>query len=874
MQEKEAVSRMAVAVRVRVLTAVIAALGLLSTTGATAQPAGPCRVLVNGEDARAAATPKRAIRVDASGGLEIVGSGFEGPAPAKVQLDFGPVKRTVFQQPVESAETWRTSVNVRDYARFGVGLYHVVATSGQCRLDAWVRVVGRSPFQTVAGIAATLLLVLGLVLLGVAVVGGAPMFAALTGAAAGVGALILAQQFGLVPLTVGWGILAAIVPAAAGGVAALLKAPGTVPSETWRQSPLEPTAGSSRHEIEHSPGSPMKDRLRIPRAPKPPKRLPGAMPPSGSIRPPRTTRVDEMAAPAPTPGVLRDRVARPPSPAERTDEVFRADDGGMQIEDAAHAIRTEAAAEPMEAAGEITPAGGLDQGAGAPPPDPPRSAYALLKCPDVVVAQREFELTAGLSEVPTPGVSAEPMVRPRSSVGDYILTIHVVAEGFTLRTGESWRQELHVTAEQPYPTVALHLVPKMPASDMLPKKIRATYAVDGQIIGDAVRSLAVVPSEAQIPQARVEAQEPDTDIAMPVEATAPDLTIVIRIGESERRLLWTFESPHRGIGIPDIPLEVNIGSNPDSFARQLIDQMNANEGRPGVYQGLIGIGNTIADKMPPFFWEVLPKVAARSAKHSRPPMILILSQEPHIPWELAVIDPVIDPEAPPFLAAQANVGRWIIGGRKPKLPPPLEIRAGAFAVVSGVYDKTPGWKRLAEAELEATLIGEKYGAVGVDATNEDVLEFIGGSPAADVMHFAIHGVYDANSVLNGLVLVDGRAIDPTKVKGSVLLRRPFVFLNACQVGSGQKILGDYAGMAEAFLYAGAAGLVAPLWSIKDSIAKEIALSFYEQTLSGAAAADVLRRERGRLGTSPGMISATYLAYQFFGHPAMKLTRPD
>jgi CHAT domain-containing protein len=101
---------------------------------------------------------------------------------------------------------------------------------------------------------------------------------------------------------------------------------------------------------------------------------------------------------------------------------------------------------------------------------------------------------------------------------------------------------------------------------------------------------------------------------------------------------------------------------------------------------------------------------------------------------------------------------------------------------------------------------------------------------------------------------------------------PFVFLNACQVGGGEQILGDYAGLAEAFLFAGASGVVAPLWSIDDRLARELAVRFYERTFEGAGPADVLRRERAAFRSAPDVTSATFLAYQYFGHPALRLRR--
>jgi CHAT domain-containing protein len=252
-------------------------------------------------------------------------------------------------------------------------------------------------------------------------------------------------------------------------------------------------------------------------------------------------------------------------------------------------------------------------------------------------------------------------------------------------------------------------------------------------------------------------------------------------------------------------------------------------------------------------------------------MILILSAEPYVPWELAVVDPPLDSSAPPFLSAQANVGRWVLGQRRPKLPPPSALSVRALAVVSGIYD-LPGWERLVEAEAEAGDIVDAYGAAAVNATLENVLDLLRGSPAADLIHFAVHGSLDGHAGAEGLILVDGNALDSLAVRGTPMSGTPFVFLNACQVGRGEQLLGDHAGMAAAFLFAGAAGVVAPLWSIDDRLARQIARRFYERALDGDTAANVLRTERADFRDSPESVSSTYLAYQYFGHPALRLER--
>ena len=126
-----------------------------------------------------------------------------------------------------------------------------------------------------------------------------------------------------------------------------------------------------------------------------------------------------------------------------------------------------------------------------------------------------------------------------------------------------------------------------------------------------------------------------------------------------------------------------------------------------------------------------------------------------------------------------------------------------------------------------------------------------------------------------------------------------MFLNACQVGAAQELLGNYGGIAQAFLQVGASAVIAPLWSIDDEIAQHIALEFYQQALAAdkasvtavgtepgpdaAAERTVAPKRTGRpsptcsAGRSSGLVqnaaaqSSTYLAYQFYGHPSLRLT---
>ena len=173
---------------------------------------------------------------------------------------------------------------------------------------------------------------------------------------------------------------------------------------------------------------------------------------------------------------------------------------------------------------------------------------------------------------------------------------------------------------------------------------------------------------------------------------------------------------------------------------------------------------------------------------------------------------------------------------------------------------------------EAATLVERYHAVGVDAVTDQVVECLLGHPPGDVLHFSLHGKYDPGTAKQGLVLIDGEVIDPLVVKGGSLTEAPLVFLNACQVGTGQETLADYSGLAESFLFAGASAVVAPLWSIDDWVASALA----EGSTPERSPAKPLPRSSVQNGQRSAQAmtrtSSTLVPSKLLGHPAMRLER--
>jgi hypothetical protein len=769
-----------------------------------------CIVEIDGQSLAAADDPSRAIAIPADGDVTVVGQSALPVSHTAVTISVWPLSWTTVTDPPAPTTEWTGTLPVSQYSQLGTGLYQIVATADVCEVRGWVNVTGASIFGSPLAVVG-----LGLAIIGVLIAIRSVLFAR--------------RRRG--------GPLPAIAGGALTGIGLLLLAQQSGQSAVTPDSvvlwvALPGAIGGLAHLVAGSFGGAGTGAAAP--APGSPTSPPGPPPPTPG--PPPPAPLPSAPSPAPPPPSAS---VRPPSPAAVP------------------------AATPGTVAGPVSHE-----------PDPPRSAYARLSCPDAVVVAQPFEVIVGLAEQPNARVVGEALRRPESSVGPYTMTIQLVADGLQLAGPDaSWRIDLPVTAEAPYPSTTIHLVPDAQAEPILATSIRAMYSIDGNPIGLAVRSVAVVRSAELLATAPTQPSSPGVDLSLPAGQVAPDLTVRIeRAGSgSGGQLLVQLLAADPTIDTPDAPMRIDVGEDPASDLRRIVDEVSKVEGRPTQYAALRGIGLTIADRLPGEFWDVLARIAARV--HGRPPSILFLSAEPYVPWELAVVDPPLDPGLPPFLGAQATVGRWLLGQRRPPLPPPMAVAVSHFAAVSGVYT-LPGWQRLFDAEAEAADIVRIYHADAVDATAVGILDLLRGHPAADVIHFAVHGTYDADVDKEGLILVDGTALDPLAIRGTPLRGRPFVFLNACQVGRGNQLLGDQSGLAEAFLAAGASGVIAPLWSIDDTLAREIATRFYERAMRGDAPAEIMRTERAAFRDTPETTSSTYLAYQFFGHPGLHLEAPD
>jgi hypothetical protein len=528
----------------------------------------------------------------------------------------------------------------------------------------------------------------------------------------------------------------------------------------------------------------------------------------------------------------------------------------------------------------------------------PRSsfrAFPRLDAPETIRIGVPFDLVVGLSEATVTGTAGEPIIVDDAPEDGFDLVVQVIAHEFA--APEGIRRVLHLRRDRPEAAVAtITLVAHNIPDEVHVAVVEVEFSHAGIVCGRAWREIRITKRRPTSPRIWPVASG-GASLEAPPSTKSPDLTVTITIGELSDELVWLFTTPHP-IALPDGKVATRLGPhNAQSFAIKVLREIPAKDGTKLINNTLLGTAREVARAMPVEFWDVLGAVWARVVSEQRVATVLLVSSEPYVPWELASVEEdwvdaqLLDPARPPLLGAQLRVGRWIPprprsprGPQRPLLPPSAQIGISGFAVVVGDYLAETGQRPLPKAIEEGRALVLRYDGLRLAATIDDIdrlledhLERDGVPATVQAVHFACHGEVDLlNPAYNGIILSDGHVrLDPTVVTGSQLGRRgrPFVFVNACQLGTAGEVLGDYGGLAGAFLNEGCRAFLAPLWSIDDQIAHDVALQLYRRAVDeGAPVSEVLRELRAQVDLTGDAPPASWLAYVFYGHPDLTLIR--
>jgi hypothetical protein len=527
-------------------------------------------------------------------------------------------------------------------------------------------------------------------------------------------------------------------------------------------------------------------------------------------------------------------------------------------------------------------------------------AWPRIDAPDYVPAGRPFEVVIGLAGDRQADVSGgEVVIRAPSGTTHLELGVTLVADGVDASGG--WERPMRVDAHHPTRAeVRFTLTAREPDG---PEPVRLVilevrYHLAGAVCGVASRPLVI--GRADVPRLDLPDGHGSAWLAQPASASPVGVTpdpdgvdLTIEIFKSDGNpargsYSCLLSSPHR-LGSPLGPFPIELDDDAKGFARMIVNQVRAYSREAIVDNLLVSHGRRIARALGPGVFAVLQEVAARVKP--APPAVLLVSAEPYVPWELACVEPPLDPTRPAFLGAQVALGRWLRphGGAagRPPAQPRSRIGVRHMAVMAGLYKAESGLARLPEAEAEAKTLQQTYDAVPLPASLQGVKQLLDarvsdrGQPigAVEAIHFAGHGDYDPATPDAAVVYLSDGAPLFASLFGSARYggdASPMFFLNACMAGIGDELLGDAGGFPGNCLDGGFAGVLGALWEIDDKLAHQVAIEFWRRALPlggtepeplGKILQDLRAKYVPDTSTAP---AATYLAYVYYGHPRLTL----
>ena len=340
----------------------------------------------------------------------------------------------------------------------------------------------------------------------------------------------------------------------------------------------------------------------------------------------------------------------------------------------------------------------------------------------------------------------------------------------------------------------------------------------------------------------------------------PDLELRVREGVTEGRPSLTLELTARD---PALRLDrrsfgpILLRSDPASFASAIYAQFSDREAPLSRQEELralcLDLGRQVlaGGELSALLWRLQYRVTS----------LLLISDEPWIPWELIWLEDPAGGGSGRFLCEAFALARWLPGST-----PCLELPLRRMAVVAS---EAGGAEAVAEERrfLERQQGVERSVSI-VPSRFEPLVEALS-SGGYDGWHFCGHGAEpkthgDPN--LLAFPLDDYRCLTPKLLASEAAglgRGRPLIFLNACHTGRSGLSLVSQGGWAKQFLGCGAAAFLGTLWGVDGRRAAAFSEALYPRLFAGVPIAQAVRDARRAtfLADDP-----SWLAYTLYAHP--------
>jgi RNA polymerase sigma factor (sigma-70 family) len=499
--------------------------------------------------------------------------------------------------------------------------------------------------------------------------------------------------------------------------------------------------------------------------------------------------------------------------------------------------------------------------------------------------------------VPSPAYSRQPRIR---------VAVSVAAENFEIQGATRAEVDVPLVGKSPAVTFILR------GQEIGPGRVMVDFSQDGQPVGSVDLFPQVVAADEKETAERARGRG-RVEIG-PTPEVSPDVVLKVfehRYAGQAGRLHFVLSSVHPGLqDLPVLDGDLGMQDLRTDIAAWVEGQLRtvgavaaqSDRTAEDVNQALEDVGHRL-------FGEVLPEKLqdlSWTLRERGVRSMLVLSDEPHIPWEL--IKPFRADPASGVLEKEDGcwgetfaVTRWL-RGRPPArhfgLNRVFALAAAAtrpdraspsrnMVPVAGVPSGEPGAEGLAAqaclpaASEEIALLRSLQPAgatfVHLPARRRKLHEAFeqGGF---DLLHLACHGTFggsasaDASAVLLEDGLFQAAELSP-RMEGALRREAPLIFFNAChsgRLGFSPTGLGSWGAR---LVQMGCGGFIGSLWPVSDTAALAFARAFYGGLIRGCAIGEavVLARREVRVA-HPG--DPTWLAYSCFADPMARLERNE
>lgn len=464
--------------------------------------------------------------------------------------------------------------------------------------------------------------------------------------------------------------------------------------------------------------------------------------------------------------------------------------------------------------------------------------------------------------------SGQGISLPGDGQESFELTVRLLASAHFLIAGEA-AQVLHIDRRQER---SADLVFSLAVADQatlagLPAapapSLTAAFTYQDRPAGSVTRAISIQGLATAAPEA------PAPRLSVEPAAQPADLTVVVTAsaGNDNRHFWCTVSTPLLDAFRGGVTQEWNLPDTAFNIVKGFMAEFTASGVGPLMrIASLRGAGKQLYDAAPQNFkdayWGLVDKGAPLRT-------VAVISAEPHIPWELMIPHRAAPgkrrSETALPLGVGASVGRWT---SRAGAPAPQAIPLNDSFVIAPNFS---GPAALPKAQEEARKVVGSFqpGTVISPATGESINQALAAG-GRSLLHIACHG--QSGDTAQVLLLDQNQKLTSTQLSGLPGVEagfgsQPMVFLNACEVGRLTPSLSGAGGFAESFIELGASAVIAPLWSVKDAIAHDLAIDFYDAVAASPQTpfAEILRGQRAK-AYDINVGEDTYAAYCFYGDP--------